>query len=460
MRELPSVDSLLKSKEGEEWLENYPRRLVLKVIRETIDFIREEIRKGLLKDIPDIKGYLVEEIRKGLEKASKFSLRSVINATGVVIHTNLGRSILPTKATLNLLEIAMSYSNLEYDLQEGKRGKRYVHVVHLLKEVTGAEDAFVVNNNAGAVFITLNTLAFQKEVIVSRGELVEIGGSFRMPDVMRMSGAILKEVGTTNKTHLYDYERAINEKTALILKVHRSNFKISGFVEEVSQEELVELGRKYNIPVVFDLGSGCLIDLKRYGIPDEPTVQEVLKTGVDIVTFSGDKLLGGPQAGIILGKKSLIEMIRRSPLARVLRVDKFTLAGLEAILYEYLDEKRAIENIPTLRMLLESPEDIKKRAQYILKRLKGLKELRAKAVFNIEEDYSRAGGGALPEVNLKTYGVAIKPLEISCNKLEERLRWGDPPVIARILDDRVFLDARTIQKSEIEDLVKVLRGAL
>lgn len=342
LRELPSVDSLLKSDEAGRWL-RYPRSLVVNVIRESLSLLREEIKKGLFNERESLRDYLLSLIEKGLKKASQFSLRPVINATGVVVHTNLGRSVLSARAVMNLVEIAKSYCNLEYDLKEGKRGKRYVHVLKLLKEVTGAEDAFVVNNNAAAVFITLNSLATGKEVIVSRGELVEIGGSFRMPDVMKMSGAILREVGTTNKTHLHDYERAINENTGLIMKVHRSNFKISGFVEEVSATELVRLGRSHGIPVIFDLGSGCLIDLRKYGIHDEPSVQEVLKTGVDIVTFSGDKLLGGPQAGIILGKKELIEKIRRSPLARVLRVDKFTLSGLEATLYDTLMRKMQLK---------------------------------------------------------------------------------------------------------------------
>lgn len=474
LREIPSVDSLLKSDEAQKWLSEYPRTLVLNTIRDSLSKIREDIKKGLLKDRESLQTYLISLIKKGLEEASRFSLRPLINATGVVIHTNLGRSILSLKATFNIFEIARSYSNLEYDLKEGKRGKRYVHVLRLLKEITDAEDAFVVNNNAGAVFITLNSLAQGREVIVSRGELVEIGGSFRMPDVMRMSGAILREVGTTNKTHLYDYERAINENTGLLLKVHRSNFKISGFVEEVSPEELVSLGRSRNIPVFFDLGSGCLIDLRKYGIPDEPSVREIIRKGVDIVTFSGDKLLGGPQAGIIVGKRELIEKIRRSPLARVLRVDKFTLAGLEATLYEYLDEDRAIENIPTLRMLLEKPEGIKRRAERLLKKLQRIEgwhsmkrpedtikgDANIKALLFLMEDSSRSGGGSLPEVELKTWGVAIEPLKISTAMLEERLRNSDPPLIARIKDNRLFLDVRTVQEHEIDLIVNILRGAL
>ncbi|MCX7793474.1 MAG: L-seryl-tRNA(Sec) selenium transferase [Thermodesulfovibrionales bacterium] len=476
LRDIPSVDSLLKSEEAVRWLSEYPRTIVVNVIRESLSFLREEIRKGLFKERESLRSYLIFLIERGLERASELSLRPLINATGVVIHTNLGRSVLSAKATMNLIQIARSYSNLEYDLIEGKRGKRYVHLVRLLKEVTGAEDVFVVNNNAAAVFITLNSLASGREVIVSRGELVEIGGSFRMPDVMRMSGAVLREVGTTNKTHLYDYERAINENTALIMKVHRSNFKISGFVQEVSASELLELGRSRGIPVVFDLGSGCLIDLRKYGIPEEPSVQEILKTGVDIVTFSGDKLLGGPQAGVILGKRELIERIRKSPLARVVRVDKFTIAALEATLYEYLDEERAIENIPTLRMLLEKPESIRKRAEALIKKLQridGFKRLKRpeesesisedilkniNALLFLEEDYSRAGGGSLPEVELKTWGVSVKPLKVSCNLLEERLRNSDPPLIARIKDNRLFLDARTIQEHEIDSVTKIMGG--
>ena len=470
LRELPSVDSLLKSEEGARWLREYPRTLVVNVIRDTLNFIRDEIRKGALTE--NLWSTLQGAIEKGLKKASQPSLRPVINATGIVIHTNLGRSILGSRVLANILKIAESYSNLEYDLSEGRRGKRFIHVVKLLKGISGAEDAFVVNNNAAAVFITLNSLAAGKEVIVSRGELVEIGGSFRMPDVMKMSGAILKEVGTTNKTHLYDYERAINENTALIMKVHRSNFRLSGFVEEVSAEELVRLGRTHNIPVVFDLGSGCLIDLKKYGLADEPTVQEVLKTGVDIVTFSGDKLLGGPQAGIILGKKEYIERLRKSPLARVVRVDKFTLSGLEATLYEYLDEDNAIRMIPTLRMLLEEPERIKKRAELIAKKLQKIEgwvkasaittktDGEIKALISVREEYSQAGGGALPEVSLRTYCVAIKPVKVSCNTLLERLRWAQTPVIARLREDMLLLDARTIQDHEIGLLVEVLAGAL
>ncbi|MDP2755427.1 MAG: L-seryl-tRNA(Sec) selenium transferase, partial [Nitrospirota bacterium] len=302
---LPSVDEILKSRQSMEWLNTYPRRYVLKAIREAIDLRRKEIIEGF--DIDLSEEVMMADIENIIERLSSYSLIPLINATGVVIHTNLGRSILSKKALENIKQVSESYSNLEYNIEEGKRGKRYTHIKRILREVTGAEDALVVNNNAAAVLLCLNTLAKGKEVIVSRGELVEIGGSFRMPEIMAASGAILREVGTTNKTHLSDYKKAINENTALILKVHKSNFKVSGFTEEVSVEDLVSIGSRHQVPVMFDLGSGCLVDLKPFGIYDEPVVKDIVKTGVDITTFSGDKLLGGPQGGVIVGKREYIE---------------------------------------------------------------------------------------------------------------------------------------------------------
>ncbi|OHE57121.1 MAG: L-seryl-tRNA(Sec) selenium transferase, partial [Thermodesulfovibrio sp. RBG_19FT_COMBO_41_18] len=299
------MDEILRSNQGVQWLNVYPRRYVIQAIREVIDSRRKEILKGFISDISEES--MMAEIENTMEKLSSYSLRPLINATGIVIHTNLGRSILSEKSLENIKKVSGSFSNLEYDLKAGKRGKRYTHVIRVLKEVTGAEDALIVNNNAAAVFLCLNTLSKGKEAIVSRGELVEIGGSFRMPEVMSASSAILREVGTTNKTHLHDYERAINDNTALIVKVHKSNFRVSGFVDEVSVEDLVSLGRRYQIPVMFDLGSGCLIDLKPFGIHDEPVVRDIVNTGIDITTFSGDKLLGGPQGGIIVGRKEYIE---------------------------------------------------------------------------------------------------------------------------------------------------------
>lgn len=452
---LPSVDEFLKSEQGLEWVKHYPRRYVLQAIREGISIRRKNIIEGKTVDLSG--ETMAADIEGMLDTLSSYSLRPLINATGVVIHTNLGRSVLSERALENIRRVAESYSNLEYDIDEGRRGKRYVHVKRILREVTGAEDALVVNNNAAAVLLCLNTFAKGREVILSRGELVEIGGSFRIPDVMTASGAILREVGTTNKTHLYDYERAINENTALIAKIHRSNFRIMGFTDEVSIEDLVQLGKDRNIPVMFDLGSGSLVDMRPYGVHTEPSVQEVVKTGVDFTTFSGDKLLGGPQGGVIVGKKEQIERIQKNPITRAVRIDKLTLAGFEATLSEYIDEEEVIHRIPTLRMLLQKPDEIKKRAKTIAGRLK--KEIK-NAVIQVVADTSRAGGGALPEIDLPTYAVAIQTDIISVNEFEEHLRKGNPAIIARIKDDALILDARTLMKKDIEHLVRGIKTAL
>jgi L-seryl-tRNA(Ser) seleniumtransferase len=353
--------------------------------------------------------------------------------------------------------IATGYSTLEYDLASGRRGKRHAHIKRLLREITGAEDGFAVNNNAAAVFLCLSALARGGEVIVSRGELVEIGGSFRVPDVMSHSGALLKEVGTTNKTHLYDYEHAYREATALVLKVHRANFRITGFTEEVPIEKLVSFSHGRGVPVMYDLGSGCLISLDQYGIHGEPSVQEVVKSGADLITFSGDKLLGGPQAGIIVGKRELIERIQKHPLARAVRIDKLTLAALEATLMEYVDGEQARDHIPTLRMLLEDPGVIKARA----KKIASLIQRATKdAAVRVMGDSSQAGGGSLPEVQFPTHVVSLKPEKISVNELEERLRRGEPAVIARIQENFLILDARTIRDQEITTVARAVAAAL
>ncbi len=452
---LPSVDEILKGGQGMEWLNTYPRRYVLQAVREAIDLRRKEIIDGFTSDLSEER--MMSDIGHIIEKLSSFSLKPLINATGVVIHTNLGRSTLSERVLENIRRVSESYSNLEYDIEKGKRGKRYTHIKRILREVTGAEDALIINNNAAAVLLCLNTLSRGKEVIVSRGELVEIGGSFRMPDVMTASGAILREVGTTNKTHLYDYESAINENTSLILKIHKSNYRIVGFADEVSIEDLAKLGSKHKIPVMFDLGSGCLIDLRPFGIHDEPSVKEIVKTGVDLTTFSGDKLLGGPQGGVIVGKKEYIERIQKNPMTRAMRIDKLTLAGFEATLMEYIDEEKVVENIPTLRMLLQKPDEIKGRAKRIARRLKT--EIRD-AHITVISDASRAGGGSLPEVDLPTYAVSLKTDVVSVNELEERLRKGIPPVIARIKGDSLIVDARTVMDKDIDILVKRIKSAL
>lgn len=455
LKELPSVDEIIKSNDGIRWCKAYPRKYVLTAIRELIDAKRKEILENSTADIT--KKEMSKDMESRLKKLSSFSLQPVINATGIVIHTNLGRSVLSEKILENVKKVSCSYSNLEYNLDEGKRGKRYAHIVRLLNEITGAEDAIAVNNNAAAVLLCLNTLARDKEVIVSRSELVEIGGSFRLPDVMISGKSILKEVGTTNKTHLYDYKNAINENTALMLKVHQSNFRITGFTEEVSISDLKKLSDTSHIPIMYDLGSGCMVDLKPYGIHTEPSVQEIVKSGVDVITFSGDKLLGGPQAGIIIGKKKYIEMIQRNPLTRAVRIDKLTLAAIEATLMEYADEENAVRNIPTLNMLLQKPEAIKDRAKSIAAQLQ--RQIKDAAI-NVIEDTSMAGGGSLPEMEFPTYAVSIVPEEISVNELETRLRKGNPPIIARIRDNALLIDARTINNSEIDELVKGICSAL
>lgn len=454
---LPSVDEILKSEKGLEWQESFPRRYVVKAVREIIEEKRQSILRDELKELS--MEAMFSEIQKRIEDLSAFSLKPVINATGIVIHTNLGRSVLSDKIMENVKKVACGYSNLEYDLEKGQRGKRYSHIQRLTNEITGAESSLIVNNNAAAVFVCLSALAKGKEVIVSRGELVEIGGSFRVPDVMSSSGAILREVGTTNKTHLHDYEKAINENTALLLKVHQSNFRTIGFTKQVEIEDIVSLGRRHNIPVMFDLGSGCLIDLKPYGVHIEPTVQEIVKSGCDIVTFSGDKLLGGPQGGVIVGKTELIDKIAKNPLMRALRVDKFTLSAFEATLMCYLDEEKAKKEISTLKMLLQDVKEIKNRAKTIALRLKRtIKD--DVADISVIEDASQSGGGALPEIEFKTYAVALKPKRLPVNRLEERLRCGLLPIITRIKEDALIIDAKTVRNREVEVLVKGVITAL
>ena len=455
LADLPSVDELLKGPEGIAWLAGFQRRIVLRGIRDVIDLKRREILDGLKPDFSA--DALSREIHAAIQKLSSYSLVRVINATGIVIHTNLGRAVLSEKILKNVMDVGSGYSNLEYDLSTCQRGKRHAHTRRLLREITGAEDAFIVNNNAAAVLLCLNTLAKGREVIVSRSELVEIGGSFRVPDVMAASSAILKEVGTTNKTHLFDYTNAIGENTGLLLKVHQSNYKITGFTDDVKIGELVALGKKHQTPVMYDLGSGCLIDLKLYGIYSEPSVQEIIKSGIDIVTFSGDKLLGGPQGGIIAGKKKYIEKIQKNPLARAVRADKLALAAFEATLMEYMDEENAAREIPVLNMLLQPPEEIRSRAKKIAAALRG--SVRNEK-FEVLKDVSRAGGGSLPEAEFPTFAVAIQPMRLSVNELESRLRNCSPPVISRIKGNYLLLDARTIRKEEIVPLVKAVASSL
>jgi L-seryl-tRNA(Ser) seleniumtransferase len=462
LRKIPSVDEILSNPQIADLLRTYPRTVVVDAVRNGLKRLRQQLLDK--KELTDLEEeffsfeHLYSLFRKEIDLQVQPRLRHLINATGVVIHTNLGRSPLHPSALKHMIDIAKNYSNLEYDLDRGERGNRYTHVEGILCRLSGAESALVVNNNAGAVLLVLNTIAEGREVIVSRGELVEIGGAFRIPDVMRRSGASLREVGTTNRTYLSDYQKAIGSQTALLLKVHTSNFRVMGFTSDVSLQELVQLGRQHDLPVMNDLGSGCFVDLSQYGLEKEPTVQEAIKTGVDVVTFSGDKLLGGPQAGIILGKKNLLDLIKINPLTRALRIDKLTLAALESTLLLYLDEKRAMEEIPTLRMLSLDTGNLKRRGRRLLRRLSGMVDQGTQ--LTLREDVSQVGGGALPLQELPTIVLAVKPLDFSVNELEENLRKGEPPIISRISKDELILDMRTVLDEDIPLLAAGIEKSL
>lgn len=456
LRRLPSVDDMLKETDIEILVREVPRNKVVQGIRLTIDRMRNDILSGKVNDFKH--DDLVRDILVLIKKQAQPNLRPVINATGVVLHTNLGRAPLAESAQQAVSEIIKGYSNLELDLNTGKRGSRYSAVEGLLTTLTDAEAALVVNNNASAVLLALSTMAKDKEVVVSRGQLVEIGGSFRIPEVMEQSGAILVEVGTTNKTYPRDYERAITEQTGLLLNVHTSNYRIVGFTRETTIEELVALGTQYQLPVMCDLGSGFLVDLSEYGLPAEPTVQQVVKAGADIVTFSGDKLLGGPQAGIIIGKKQYIEKMKNNPLTRAVRIDKFTVAALEATLREYLQPDRVLKTIPTLRMLTEPAENLYQRAKELTELI--MESVDQYAEVSWQKGYSRVGGGAMPTADMPTGLCVIRPKHITVSTLVERLRDGSPPVVARVHDQALLLDVRTIQPQDIEPLLATLLEAL
>jgi L-seryl-tRNA(Ser) seleniumtransferase len=401
---------------------------------------------------------LLHNLREALLAAAKPSLRRVVNATGVVIHTNLGRSPLGEACLAPLLEVASRYNTLEYDLARGTRGSRQDHLEGVLQELTGAEGVLVVNNNAAAVLLALNTLAAGREVVISRGQLVEIGGSFRLPEIMAASGAILREVGTTNKTYLKDFEKAITSETAVLLRVHPSNFRIMGFTHEVTLAEMVGLGRRYDLKVVEDLGSGCLVDLSRFGLEREPTVQETLKAGADLVLFSGDKLLGGPQAGLILGNREVVVALKQNPLTRALRPDKMTLTALEATLRLYLEESRALAEIPTLRMLTRPVAELDRQARALARRMRRRFGDRLKV--EVVESEGRAGGGALPQSPLPSRALAITVPPLAPQELEARLRQAATPVIVRVERGVVLLDLRTLLPGDQEALMAALEEAL
>jgi L-seryl-tRNA(Ser) seleniumtransferase len=446
---LPSVDVLLTKLNGQEALRAIPRGRLVEAVREGLAAERRRVLTlGGDAAVVDAER-LVAQIAGRLAERGAFSLGAVINATGVVLHTNLGRALLSELAQARVLSVARAYCNLEMDLSRKERGSRYAHAEGLLKRLTGAPASLVVNNNAAAVLLALESLARGKEVIVSRGELIEIGGEFRIPDIMRRSGAVLREVGTTNRTHLKDYASAIAPETALILKVHTSNYRVVGFTAEVSSRELADLGRARGIAVMEDLGSGCLVDLTRYGFPHEPTVPEVVASGVDLVSFSGDKLLGGPQCGILVGRADLVAQLARNPMNRALRIDKFTIAALEATLYAY-ESGDAVETIPTLRMLTEPLASIRRRAAGVWRRLPT--QVRRALDARVVETRSQVGGGALPTVELPTAALALGGASRPAHTLDAALRSGQPPVLGHVLDDRLLLDCRTVLPDEVAAL--------
>jgi len=438
-RGLPSVDQLVRRLGDRAELAEVPRARLTALAREALDVERRRVlaERAAPVDAEGLAARIVSRVgREGL-----FSLRAVINATGVVLHTNLGRALLSRQALDRLEAVASTYSNLELDLATKERGSRYGHVEALLRRLTGAEDALVVNNNAAAVLLALETLAHGKEVVVSRGELIEIGGEFRIPDIMLRSGAVLREVGTTNRTHLRDYAQAIGANTGLLLKVHTSNYRVVGFTADVSSRELAELGREHGIPVMNDLGSGSLVDLRPWGFPYEPTVPEAVAAGVDLVSFSGDKLLGGPQAGIIVGRREVVGRLKKNPWNRALRIDKFTIAGLEATLCAY-EAGTALRTIPTLAMLTEPLRSVRRRASGLLRRLGA--DARARLGARLADGRSQVGGGALPTVELPTAGILIGATPEAARRLDSLLRAGDPPVVARLVNDCLYLDCRTV----------------
>jgi L-seryl-tRNA(Ser) seleniumtransferase len=453
LKRIPKVDKTLEWPEISALREDHSRPEILASVRSILDNLRNLIRTRSIDSLPD-RQEMISAITSELTRRCSSNLQTVINGTGVVIHTNLGRSPLACSAETAIHTASRGYSNLEYNLSTGERGSRNTHVEELICELTGAESALVVNNNAAAVMLALSELAAGREVIISRGELVEIGGSFRIPDVMRQSGAKLMEVGTTNRTHLRDFKRAVSPETGLLLKVHPSNFSITGFTAEVSIAEMAELGRECGLPVMLDAGSGCLIDLTPYGISGEPTIRRSINEGAGVVTFSGDKLLGGPQAGIIAGSRELIEPMKRNPLLRAFRLDKLSLAALEATLRLYRDERSALREIPVLRMLTMTAQELSQRATLIIRRLR--RKLPDALTLSKREGESSAGGGSFPLLQLPTTLIEIRLRGFSPIDIESALRRAATPVIGRINQDCFLLDARTLLDSDIPALADSL----
>ena len=448
LRKLPKIDELLNCEIVKIELNNTMRVLVMNSLRESIDFYRDLILRDKIEDFSEKE--ILEKFKEIVDKKKQSNFKGLINATGVIIHTNLGRSLLCKNALENVINVSSNYSNLEYNLEKGTRGSRYEHVEEIIEDITGAESSLVVNNNAAAVLLVLNTMCSGKEAIVSRGQLVEIGGSFRIPEVMKYSGSNIVEVGTTNRTHIQDYENAVNENTGVFMKVHTSNFRVIGFSEEVPAEDLVRLAARKRIPVVEDIGSGTLIDFSKYGFTHEPTVQESVKCGIDVITFSGDKMLGGPQAGVIVGKKKYIDKMKKNQLLRALRVAKMTLAALEGTLKYYVDEKEAVKNIPTLYMMLSSSQKQEKRARILKEKLENKVP---DFEFTVDSDYSMVGGGSMPEEKIPTYVIRARSCKMPPEEVDRKLRKARIPVIVRIANDEIVMDLRTMFDKDFDILV-------
>ena len=453
VRNLPAVEKLLNTPVLKELAGIVPRGTIVSAVRQTLDRLRAKILDGWAPTADDISSErIADQARKLALHLDSPSLRKAINGTGIVLHTGLGRAVLPEAALAALNAVAAGHSNLETDLETGGRGSRDVHFGRLLADICGAEAGFAVNNNAAAVLLALNTLANGKEAIVSRGQLVEIGGSFRLPDIMARSGARLVEVGTTNHTRLDDYEAAISDQTALILRVYTSNFRIVGFTSEVPIRDLVQLGRRYNIPVAEDLGSGALVDMARFGLKGEPLVQDSIKAGADVVTFSGDKLLGGPQAGLVVGRREIVDAMAGNPLARALRVDKLTIAALESTLRLYADPETLFSAVPTLRFIGRPLKDVHRSAGRLQRAIAKVAADRARV--EVADGFSEVGGGSLPGEHLPTKLLAISSPSVDAADLARAFRMAEPPIFGRVGDGRFLLDLRTIGDDEIPNIVR------
>jgi L-seryl-tRNA(Ser) seleniumtransferase len=456
-RQLPSVNDVLAAEGIQALARDHAHELIVGAVRAELSSLREQIRQGIPVDGQSAVEVVASRVAGRLGHEMRPKLRTVVNATGIVLHTNLGRSPVAEEAATAAYEAARGYLNLELDLETGKRSSRQIAIREWVCRLTGAESATAVNNNAAATVIVLRTVAKGKEVIISRGQLIEIGGSFRIPDIMSVSGAILREVGTTNITRLSDYERAIGPNTGALLQIHSSNYRISGFTKSVELPELAALGKKHGLPVIDDIGSGALVDFARFGFQGEPVARTSIAAGADLVLFSGDKLLGGPQAGIIAGRKEWIQKIEKDPLMRAFRLDKMTLAALEATLRLYLNEERALREVPVLCLLGTSLKELRQRAERLAEQLRGIPGLGS---VNTAEDVAYVGGGSLPDQNMKSWVVEVEARSISDTELAQRLRLGTPAIMARLRGSKLVLDVRTIFEQQETPLVEAMRNAL